>query len=126
MNFPDEAGGLILWLQVALGFVGLLVMVERMIFFQHARSKVADLLIGVTNHVRQKAFAEALHAADKKSALDKMFSESPRFDVESQDSEQANAIFREKMTLYLGDFDECLSNLTLGQIALTEFDFPSL
>jgi len=61
VNFPDEAGGLILWLQVALGFVGLLVMVERMIFFQHARSKVADLLIGVTNHVRQKAFAEALH-----------------------------------------------------------------
>ena len=75
---------------------------------------------------RVKDYAQALHADDKKSALDKIFSESPRFDVESQDSEQANAIFREKMTLYLGDFDESLSNLTLGQIALTEFDFPSL
>ena len=65
MNFPNEAGGIILWLQVVLGFVGLLVMVERMVFFQHARSKVADLLLGITNHVRKKAYAEALHEASR-------------------------------------------------------------
>jgi len=59
--FPSEAGNVILWLQVALGFVGLYVMVERLIFFQHARSRVADILLGITNHVRKKAFAEALH-----------------------------------------------------------------
>ena len=65
MNFPNEAGGVILGLQVVLGFVGLLVMVERMVFFQHARSKVADLLLGVANHVRKKAYAEALHEASR-------------------------------------------------------------
>ena len=56
---------MVLWLQGAVGFVGLLVMVERMIFFQHARGKVADLLLGVTNHVRKKAYAEALHEASR-------------------------------------------------------------
>ncbi|HAN82134.1 MAG TPA: hypothetical protein DCQ59_02870, partial [Verrucomicrobiales bacterium] len=52
-------------MQVVLGFVGLLVMVERMVFFQHARTKVADLLLGITNHVRKKAYAEALHEASR-------------------------------------------------------------
>lgn len=65
MNFSSEAGEVILWLQVVLGFVGLLVMVERMVFFQHARSKTADLLLGVSNHVRKKAYAEALHEASR-------------------------------------------------------------
>ena len=55
VNFPNEAGGVILWLQVVLGFVGLLVMVERMVFFQHARTKVADLLLGITKHDRKQA-----------------------------------------------------------------------
>ena len=31
MSFPNEAGNVILWLQGALGFVALLVMVERMV-----------------------------------------------------------------------------------------------
>ena len=65
MSFPNETGGIVLWLQVALGFVGLLVMVERMIFFQHARGRVADLLLGITNHVRKKAYAEALHESSR-------------------------------------------------------------
>jgi len=63
--FSSEAGNVILWLQVALGFVGLFVMVERMVFFQHARSRVADILLGITNHVRKKAYAEALHEASR-------------------------------------------------------------
>jgi biopolymer transport protein ExbB len=65
VNFPSEAGSLVLWIQAAVGFVGLLVMVERMIFFQHARGRVADLLLGITNHVRKKAYAEALHEASR-------------------------------------------------------------
>ncbi len=65
MNFPNEAGHVILWLQATLGFVGLFVMVERMVFFQHAGGKVADLLLGITNHVRKKAYAEALHEASR-------------------------------------------------------------
>ena len=65
MIFSSEAGNVILWLQVALGFVGLFVMVERMVFFQHARSRVADMLLGITNHVRKKAYAEALHEASR-------------------------------------------------------------
>jgi biopolymer transport protein ExbB len=65
VNFPSETGSLVLWIQAAVGFVGLLVMVERMIFFQHARGRVADLLLGITNHVRKKAYAEALHEASR-------------------------------------------------------------
>ena len=75
---------------------------------------------------RVKAYAEALHAADQKSALDKIFSESPGFDVESPDSEPPNEIFHGKMSHYLVSFNDSLSKLTLGQIALTEFDFPAL
>jgi len=60
-----ESSGIVLWVQGALGFLGLLVVVERMIFFQHARGNVADLLLGVTNHVRKKAYAEALHEASR-------------------------------------------------------------
>lgn len=65
MNFPTEAANVILWLQAVIGFVGLFVMVERMVFFQHVGGKVADLLLGITNHVRQRAYAEALHAASR-------------------------------------------------------------
>ncbi|MGJ8695655.1 MAG: MotA/TolQ/ExbB proton channel family protein [Verrucomicrobiaceae bacterium] len=65
MNVLTESGGVVLWLQAALGFVGLMVMVERMIYFQHTRGKCADLLLGITNHVRNKAYAEALHASSR-------------------------------------------------------------
>lgn len=61
-----QSGGFILWLQAALGFIGLVVMIERMIYFQHTRGKFADLLLGINNHVRNKAYAEALHAASRK------------------------------------------------------------
>lgn len=61
-----QSGGIVLWLQVALGFTGLIVIVERMIYFQHTRGNSADLLLGINNHVRKKAFAEALHAASQK------------------------------------------------------------
>lgn len=54
-----------LWVQGGLGFLALLVIVERMIFFQHARGNVANLLLGIANHVRKKAYAEALHESSR-------------------------------------------------------------
>ncbi len=65
MNALTESGGIVLWVQGGLGFLALLVIVERMIFFQHARGNVANLLLGIANHVRKKAYAEALHESSR-------------------------------------------------------------
>ena len=65
VNLFFEYSGAIFWIQVALGFVGLLVVVERMLFFQHTKVNTVDLLLGISNHVRKRAFAEALHEADR-------------------------------------------------------------
>lgn len=65
MNVLIDYVGSVFWVQVALGFVALLVMVERILFFQHTRVNVTDMLLGVANHVRKRAFAEALHEVDR-------------------------------------------------------------
>ncbi|MGE9267502.1 MAG: MotA/TolQ/ExbB proton channel family protein [Verrucomicrobiales bacterium] len=59
--------GPVFWVLVALAFIGLLVVVERLLFFQHTRVNVGDLLLGVAHHVRRRAFAEALHEVDRAS-----------------------------------------------------------
>jgi biopolymer transport protein ExbB len=61
-----HSGDFLLLLQALLGFVGLVVIVERLIYFQHTRGKCADLLLGINNHLRKKAYAEALHVASQK------------------------------------------------------------
>lgn len=58
-----ENGGPILWLQAALAFFGAVFVVERLFFFHRARINVGDLLVGLSNHVRRKAYAEAIHEA---------------------------------------------------------------
>ena len=58
-----EQGGPIIWLQLALAFFGAVFVVERLFFFHRARINVGDLLVGLSNHVRRKAYAEALHEA---------------------------------------------------------------
>src|SRR6478735_5361597 len=58
-----ENGGPILWLQAALAFFGAVFVVERLFFFHRARINVGDLLVGLSNHVRRKAYAEAMHEA---------------------------------------------------------------
>jgi len=58
-----EQGGPIVWIQLGLGVFGAIFIVERMFFFHRARVNVADLLIGLGNHVKKKAFAEARHEA---------------------------------------------------------------
>ncbi|OYV03784.1 MAG: flagellar motor protein MotA, partial [Verrucomicrobiales bacterium VVV1] len=54
-----EQGGPLVWVLLALAFVGAICVVERMFFFHRARINVGDLLVGLSNHVRRKAFAEA-------------------------------------------------------------------
>lgn len=58
-----ERGGPIIWLQLALAFFGAVFVIERLFFFHRARINVGDLLVGFSNHVRRKAYAEALHEA---------------------------------------------------------------
>ncbi len=60
-----ESGGPLLWLQAALAFFGAVFVVERLFFFHRARINVGDLLVGLSNHVRRKAYAEASHEAAK-------------------------------------------------------------
>jgi biopolymer transport protein ExbB len=58
-----EQGGPIVWIQLTLAVFGAIFVVERMFFFHRARVNVSDLLIGLGNHVKKKAFAEARHEA---------------------------------------------------------------
>jgi len=58
-----EQGGPLVWVLVMLTFVGAVCIVERLFFFHRARINVGDLLVGLSNHVRRKAFAEAQHEA---------------------------------------------------------------
>jgi biopolymer transport protein ExbB len=58
-----ERGGPLMWVQLAFAVFGALCIVERMFFFHRARINVGDLLVGLSNHVRRKSFAEALHEA---------------------------------------------------------------
>ncbi len=58
-----EQGGPLVWVLLALAFVGSVCVVERMFFFHRARINVGDLLVGLSHHVRRRAFAEALHEA---------------------------------------------------------------
>lgn len=58
-----EKGGPLVWVLLALAFVGAVGVVERMFFFHRARINVTDLLLGLSKHIRRRAFAEALHEA---------------------------------------------------------------
>ncbi|MFD0894068.1 MotA/TolQ/ExbB proton channel family protein [Luteolibacter ambystomatis] len=58
-----EQGGPLVWVLLVLAFVGAVCVVERLFFFHRARINVGDLLVGLSNHVRRKAFAEAQHEA---------------------------------------------------------------
>lgn len=58
-----EQGGPIVWIQLVLAVLGCIFIVERMFFFHRARINVADLLIGLSNHVRKFSWAEARHEA---------------------------------------------------------------
>lgn len=58
-----ERGGPLVWALLGLAFIGSVCIVERLFFFHRARINVTQLLVGLSAHVKRKAFAEALHEA---------------------------------------------------------------
>lgn len=58
-----KGGGEFVWVLLVLGFVGMVISLERILFFQRTRIHVGDLILGLSNHVRKKAFGEAMHEA---------------------------------------------------------------
>ena len=58
-----EQGGPFAYALALLAFVSLLLIIERLFFFQRVKISVGDLLLGLANHVRKGAFAEAVHEA---------------------------------------------------------------
>jgi biopolymer transport protein ExbB len=58
-----EQGGPLTWLLLGLAFIGTVCVVDRLFFFHRARINVGDLLVGLSHHIRRRAFAEALHEA---------------------------------------------------------------
>ena len=58
-----EQGGPLVWVLLGLAFIGTVCVVERLFFFHRARINVGNLLVGLSHHIRRRAFAEALHEA---------------------------------------------------------------
>ena len=60
-----DYGGPVLWLQVVLGFLAVVFVVERLLYFHGVRINAPDFLRGLANHIRRKAFAEGIHEASR-------------------------------------------------------------
>lgn len=58
-----KQGGPLIWVLLALSFVATVVVLERILFFQRNRVHVGNLILGLANYVRKKAYGEALHEA---------------------------------------------------------------
>lgn len=58
-----ELGGPFVYVLGVLALVSMLLIFERMFFFQKVQVNVGDLLLGLANHVRNGSFAEAIHEA---------------------------------------------------------------
>jgi len=69
---------------------------------------------------RVKKYAEALHDDDAEASLKAAFSET----MDGHDEGDAVKSYVVKISTYLLEFNKNLSDLTLGQIALTDFAFP--
>ena len=62
LQFIDQ-GGPFLWALMALSFVGMVIALERILFFQRTKVHVGDLMLGLANHIRKGAASEALREA---------------------------------------------------------------
>jgi len=62
LKFIDQ-GGPFVWVLLVLSFVGMMIVLEKIIFFQRTRIHVGDLMLGLANHVRKGAHDEALREA---------------------------------------------------------------
>lgn len=58
-----ERGGPLVWALLGLAFIGSVCIVERLFYFHRARINISQLLVGLSAHVKRRAFAEALHEA---------------------------------------------------------------
>lgn len=58
-----EQGGPFVWVLLALAFIGTVIVLERIIFFQRTKIHVGDLILGLANHIRKGAHEEALREA---------------------------------------------------------------
>lgn len=58
-----KMGGPITWIQATLLFFAIVLIFERLLFFQTTRLNEADLLTGLANHLRKRGYAEAIHEA---------------------------------------------------------------
>lgn len=56
-------GGPLVYVLLVLSFVAVVIVLERILFFQRNRVHVGNLVLGLANHVRKKAFGEAMHEA---------------------------------------------------------------
>jgi len=62
IEFIDQ-GGDFLYVLLALAFVGMMIGLERIIFFQRTKCHVGDLMLGLASHIRKGEFGEALREA---------------------------------------------------------------
>lgn len=62
LKFIDQ-GGPFVWVLLVLSFVGMIIVLEKIIFFQRTKIHVGDLMLGLANHVRKGAHDEALREA---------------------------------------------------------------
>jgi len=58
-----EQGGPFVWVLLALAFIGTVIVLERIVFFQRTKIHVGDLILGLANHIRKGAHNEALREA---------------------------------------------------------------
>lgn len=62
LKYIDQ-GGPFIWVLLAISFAGMVIVLERIIFFQRTKIHVGDLMLGLANHVRKGAHGEALREA---------------------------------------------------------------
>ena len=64
LQFIEQGeGGAFIWVLLGLAFVGTLIVLERVIFFQRTKIHVGDLMMGLSNHLKKGAPADALREA---------------------------------------------------------------
>lgn len=60
-----EKGGGFLWVLLGLAVIAMLVVFERVLFYQRTKIQVGDLMLGLANHVRKGDFEEALKMSSR-------------------------------------------------------------
>lgn len=64
LQFIEQGeGGAFIWVLLGLAFVGTVIVLERVIFFQRTKIHVGDLMLGLSNHLKKGAPADALREA---------------------------------------------------------------